>query len=78
MRISDDTIYSTDNGRLLCGKHLGSTAKATGRDLSGQTILAIGPDEATYCQATFGEVPECETCGKRASLLAPFLIPCLR
>lgn len=69
MKISDATIYSTDNGRTLCGKHLGSSAKATGHDISGQAIAPIGPDEAQYAKATFGYIPECETCGKRASLL---------
>lgn len=44
MKISAETIYLGDNGRAYCGDHLGCTAKHTGRDLSGQPIMAITPD----------------------------------
>ena len=32
------TIYLVDNGAAYCEAHLGATAKATGRDISGQEI----------------------------------------
>lgn len=69
MRISDSTIYLTDNGAALCGEHLGVTAKMTGRDLSGQEIMPITPEIAAENQALYGYVPTCEHCGKSASLL---------
>ena len=69
MQISDDMIYLTDNGRAVCGEHLGSCARHTGRDLSGQAILPITPDVAKQARDEFGYIPECEDCGKQASLL---------
>ena len=64
MRIHPGTIYLTDNGAAYCGEHLGMTAKATGRDLSGQPIYPVSPAEAR-------EYPSirCERCGKAPSLL---------
>ena len=41
---NNENLYLTDNGRCLCGEHLGHTAKATGRDISGQKILRLTPD----------------------------------
>lgn len=38
-----DTLYLGDNGRALCGEHLGSTARRSGRDLSGHPVLAVTP-----------------------------------
>ncbi len=34
-------IYLGDNGRALCGQHLGMTARYTGRDISGQSIQRV-------------------------------------
>lgn len=41
MQISDTAIYLTDNGAAYCGAHLGATARATGRDISGQPIMEV-------------------------------------
>jgi hypothetical protein len=60
--IQDTMIYLTDNGRALCGAHLGVTARATGRDISGQEILPVTPEMV----AEFGAV-RCEHCGRPAS-----------
>jgi hypothetical protein len=63
------TIYLTDNGRALCGDHLGVTAKSTGRDLSGQPIMPCTPDvvrDSLYSEEWW---PCCETCGRRAVLV---------
>jgi hypothetical protein len=59
----DTTIYLCDNGAAYCGEHLGATAKATGRDISGQPIMAITPD--------MGVTVTCEQpkCGRRSSVL---------
>lgn len=68
MRINDLAIYLTDNGRALCGRHLGATAKATGRDISGQRIEVVTPELAAEASAD-GWTVTCETCGRAASRL---------
>jgi hypothetical protein len=70
MRITDSTIYFTDNGAAYCGAHLGSTAKYTGCDRSGQPIEPVTPELAAECQSVYGYVPKCEECGRAASVLA--------
>jgi hypothetical protein len=69
MRINDSTLYLTDNGAALCGEHLGSSAKHTGRDISGQEILPFTPEMVRTATALYGYVPCCETCGRSASIL---------
>jgi len=69
MRIRPETIYLTDNGRAVCGDHLGMTAKATGRDISGQPILPMTPDDVRESVNEYGWHPSCEDCGRKASLL---------
>ncbi len=69
MRISEAMVYLTDNGAALCGKHLGSSAKHTGRDISGQEILPITPEIAAEAVSDFGYIPTCEHCGHKASLI---------
>jgi hypothetical protein len=51
-------LYLCDNGRCLCGLHLGSSAKATGRDISGQRIYQIQPADHEVGTPPF----KCETC----------------
>lgn len=50
-------LYLCDNGACYCGAHLGMTAKATGRDISGQRVLRL-------TDADRAEHPEivCEGC----------------
>lgn len=66
MRVNDQTVYLTDNGAAYCGAHLGYTAKMTGRDLSGQPIMAVTPEIAAEAEAD-GWTVACEQCGKVAS-----------
>lgn len=66
MKINPEVIYLTDNGAAYCGEHLGITAKATGRDLSGQPIMPLTP-AAVKEAAEMGFEFECEQCGKKAS-----------
>lgn len=68
-------LYFTDNGAVLCGDHLGMTAKYSGRDISGQKIEKVTPEDAAEAK-THGWAIECERCGKRAPALhsAPSLI----
>lgn len=63
--ITDDAIYECDNGAWLCGKHLGSSAKFTGRDISGQPIHRLTGPELTEVFALLRELDRahaCETC----------------
>lgn len=62
MVVHDERIYLGDNGRVYCGAHLGATAKATGRDLSGQPILAV--DRRMEQEFLGGASLMCERCGK--------------
>lgn len=55
------SIYLTDNGRALCGKHLGSCAAATGRDISGQKIHRCTAADHAAAKAD-GWTIACEEC----------------
>ena len=60
-----DTLYLGDNGRAFCGtlRCAGMTAHASGRDLSGQRVLAV-----TARQAIAHEIA-CEGCGMQPTLV---------
>jgi hypothetical protein len=68
-KLKDDVLYSTDNGALLCGQHCGMSARYTGRDISGQRVEKVTPDEVRYFEAE-GLTAKCETCGRRATAVA--------
>lgn len=59
-------IYLTDNGRSLCGDHLGMCAALTGRDISGQRIYRLTADDVAFWKKNHarGHGPKCENCGK--------------
>lgn len=57
------TIYSADNGRLICLECAGASAKFTGRDISGQKVRRIPRSENAFWRKTFGKDMACE-CGK--------------
>jgi hypothetical protein len=63
LRIDERMLYLTDNGATYCGAHLGYTARATGRDLSGQRIQAVTRAVAREAMA-MGYVLRCESCGR--------------
>jgi len=65
MRTNADSVYLTDNGAAYCGAHLGMTAQITGRDISGQPIYKIKPEDVK----DIGFPIACETCGKKPSAL---------
>ncbi len=69
MRISDAAIYFTDGGTVLCGAHLGASARYTGRDISGQPIEQVTPEDVRLALSEDGWTIKCETCGKEASRL---------
>lgn len=54
-------LYFTDNGRVLCGQHLGASARLTGRDLSGQRITRTTREDAEDFRA-MGLTLACEVC----------------
>ena len=62
--IHAEDVFITDNGRCLCGEHLGMMASATLRDLSGQAIYRVTPEDAAADPAIC-----CETCGTKPSRL---------
>ena len=64
-----DTLFLTDNGACYCGEHLGSSARFTGRDISGQEIFQVTPEIARQSIDEYGMALACENCGKGASLL---------
>jgi len=63
-------LYIGDNGRIHCGEHLGHTARTTGRDLSGETIIEL---TSTLCgefvRGTGGKIPRCELCGREPATI---------
>ncbi len=67
-----DSVFVTDNGRLLCGADLGASARFTGRDISGQRIERVSPEYAAAYNrdlADIGVVCCCEACGKVARII---------
>lgn len=66
MTIQPEAIYLVDNGAAYCGDHLGMTARHTGRDISGQPIYRVTPEDVRDVGL---DVLRCETCGRKASAL---------
>ena len=60
--VRDDALYFTDNGRVVCGAHCGTSAAFTGRDISGQKIERVTPETAASWLAEVGEPIMCEDC----------------
>lgn len=64
--LNDDALYVIPfDGRILCGRHAGASARFTGRDTSGQKVQRL---TKTYLAGFVNEadVPRCETCAARA------------
>ena len=61
-------LYMCDNGACYCRDHLGMTARATGRDISGQPIYPVQWTDVRDMEAQ-GFTLTCETCGVQASVL---------
>ena len=58
--LKSGVIYSADNGRLICVECAGMSAKYTGRDLSGQEVLAVPYSETVEWFKEFGKPMTCE------------------
>jgi hypothetical protein len=71
-----NALYLCDNGQCLCGLHLGSSAKHTGHDISGQAIYQIQPRDHEVGTPPF----KCESCGAtfgrsvKAGVIRPVLV----
>ena len=65
-KADSDALYFTDNGCVLCGADLGSSAKHTGRDISGQKIQRVSLADVRAWRKDAPELPDlsCEQCGK--------------
>lgn len=59
-------LYFTDNGCVLCGEHLGSSALHTGRDISGQPIQRVTLADVRESRLIAPDCPDlrCEQCDK--------------
>lgn len=56
----DDALYLGDNGRALCGRHSGASARFSGYDLSGQEVMRVTPRMAKQEGVVFRcETPKC-------------------
>ena len=61
-----DSLYFTDNGCVLCGEHLGTSALDTGRDISGQKIQRVSLADVRESRILYPDCPDlrCESCHK--------------
>lgn len=59
-----DKLYLGDNGRITCGDCSGASARYTGRDLSGQRVEKISPQDSQTIAGLIGHMPICEVCQK--------------
>lgn len=64
-RLKDDHLYSTDNGRIVCGACAGASARFTGRDISGKRVITLNAADAAAWLAEIGEPVSCEACAKQ-------------
>lgn len=75
MKLNPNRIYLGDNGRCFCGAErcAGMTASATGRDLSGQPVYMLKPEDVAEHERASVEMCgrvvalACESCGNRAT-----------
>jgi len=59
--VTDRGLWWTDNGAVLCTDHLGSCARYTGHDISGQAIEPVTAQQIATL-ARDGLNVQCETC----------------
>lgn len=65
-------LYLGDNGRCFCGEMrcAGMTAFYSGRDLSGQTLYRLRPED-DKAPGLESDGFKCESCGKRNATPKP-------
>ncbi len=68
-RLDEQGLYLGDNGRCFCGKQrcAGMTAFYSGRDLSGQRLYRLKPEDDAEGRKMSAEFQgfTCESCGTR-------------
>lgn len=79
-KLNPDRLYLGDNGRAFCGalRCAGMTAHSSGRDLSGQRVYKIRPEDIAEHERMSREMAPhreplplaCESCGRRATAVA--------
>jgi hypothetical protein len=71
--LDEDALYSGDNGRIFCGALAcaGMSAHFSGRTISGHRVEKIGLDDIVVWITEIGRMPECEGCGRTATLAVP-------
>jgi len=71
MKINESSLYLGDNGMCLCGAHLGSTARRTGRDISGQPIMRVRPNDLADggVDSVTCETPSCRVTVKASRIV---------
>ena len=62
--LRDEDLHFTDNGRIVCGACAGTSARFTGRDISGQEVAVIDAAMAARFESDVGRGPTCEECGR--------------
>jgi hypothetical protein len=64
MKLKETELYLGDNGRVFCGRLrcAGSTAFASGRDLSGQKLMRVRIADVLAADLDPKEF-KCENCG---------------
>ena len=62
-KLLPNTLYLGDNGRCTCADHAGATAQATGRDLSGLSLVRLSDADIRYARESMRVNLKCETCG---------------
>lgn len=71
-KLNPDRLYLGDNGRAFCGALVcaGASSYYTGRDLSGQVVYMMTPEDVQAFARETGKVPRCEGCGKHGTRIA--------
>ena len=58
--MKEGRIYEADNGRLICHKCAGMSARFTGRDISGKRIILMNDADAIVWEIDVGSPMTCE------------------
>jgi len=59
-KMIEGRIYESDNGRLICSRCAGMSARFTGRDISGQKIRLLNDAYAIAWKRETGYALECD------------------
>lgn len=68
--LKDSALYLCDNGACYCGEHAGTSARYTGRDLSGQPVERITETAQRWMEREHGRRFKCEVCSARERVVS--------